>query len=92
MRYSMDEIHQLIAKPGDMSQYTQDLRDELIAHLFDDSAHEDVNTALDLLREANLHLRIQIAALHSSKGSLDNLMDNVQLALTDYRDLLMNYY
>ena len=98
MRYLMEEIKEFVAKPDQYKeQYTQELLDELIAHLYPEKRHSEVRAYLEELPDHANSLRIQIAVVHLSakeheRGNIDQLVANIDLASQDYRDLLMAYY
>lgn len=98
MQYTLDEIRTFIAKPDQYSQhYTATLLNDLIETLFPDDSDE-VQQYLTVLPEHANSLRVQIACVHlsvlpeSQSGDIDKVIQNIDLASQDYRDLLMAYY
>ena len=75
-----------------MSVYTHDDVLKAIKHLFPDENPEDI---LDLIseygseeRDKEPH-RVRLAILKISQGDMDQLLEAVDLAKTDYRDVLV---
>lgn len=100
MQYTLDEIRKFLAEPAkNKDKYTPDLLEELIQELYTDDEQAIVRSSLEKLPDfiKNEGLRISIAVVHLSadsagKGDMKRLIENIELANLDYRDLLLAYY